>query len=107
MAPRGTRPGRPSAEDGGALLGFIAYEPDGDDFYVNAVGVHRDRQGEKLGRTILLSALTDLAEGHPYGMATWLVHPANFASISMCEAVGAEASYPPEDKPYARFAIDL
>ncbi len=95
-------------EDRGEIVGFVAYEPDGeDDFYVNAVGVDKERHGERLGRMILVNTLADLADGHPNGMATWLVHPANLASISMCDAIGADASYPPEDRPYVRFAIEL
>ena len=39
----------------------------------------------------------------------WLVYPANLESIAFSRSVfpDAEKSYPPEDRPYARFVLSL
>ena len=91
----------------GSIVGFVAYEDDDGDVFINALGIRADRQGEGLGKMLLLSVLVDLSTSHPGRLATWLVHPANFASHAVSEHVGAVATYPSEDQPYARYAIQL
>ena len=64
-------------------------------------------------RTGLGSALFEsvLAEMQLEGVVTssWLVHPANHASVEFSRRVfpDADETYPPEDRPYARFTLRL
>ena len=94
-------------EDEVDLVGVAMHEDDEGDRFINAIAVRRDRQGEGLGNEILGSLLADLSSQFPELTATWLVHPANFASHAMSESVGAEPTWPPEDKPHTRYAISL
>ena len=58
--------------------------------------------------SVILHVLTEMQRD---GVRTvgWLVHPANLASIAFSQVVFAEAdeTYLPEDRPYARFLLDL
>ena len=94
-------------DEDGEITAAVAYEDDDDDIFVNALAVRSDCQGAGRGTQVLLSTLADLTERRSPSVVTWLVHPANFASHAMSEAVGAEATYPAEDRPYARFAIQI
>lgn len=94
-------------DDDEQVLGVVFHEDDDGDRFINAVAIRADRQGEGLGRLVLRTLLDDLSERFPGRIATWLVAPANFASHAMSEAVGAEAVYPPETKPYALYTIRL
>ena len=94
-------------EDAGHIVGVVSYEDDEGDCFVNAAAIRSDRQGEGLGRLLLGSVLVDLQEHSSYEVATWLVHPANFASHAVSRALGAEDTYPPEDRPLARYVISL
>jgi len=51
--------------------------------------------------------LDELGQGLGQVVVTWLVHPANFTSHAMSQALGAEAMYPPEDRPFARYVIQV
>ena len=94
-------------DDDGDVVGVIAFEDDDGDVFVNVVAVQREHQGAGLGAAMLLSVLGDLSEASTHRVASWLVHPANFGAHAMSVAVGAEAVYPPEDKPFARYVLQL
>lgn len=61
-----------------------------------------------MDRLLVESLLSDLAQR---GIRTveWLIHPGNTVSFAFSRAVfpDNEETYPPEDKPYARFVIGL
>lgn len=94
-------------DDDGDVLGVVAHENDDGDRFVNAVAVRCDRHGEGLGKEILGSLLYDLSQHMPGLTASWLVHPANFPSHGMSNALGAEPTWPPEDRPFTRYSIGL
>lgn len=89
------------------ILGVGVHEDDDGDRFINALAIRADRQGEGSGRLVLRTLLDDLSERFPGRIATWLVAPANFASHAISDAAGAEATYPPETKPYALYAVAL
>lgn len=76
--------------------------------YLMVVAVRQDRQ-----RTGLAGLITEavIAEMQSDGVqsVSWLVHPANAASLAFSRDVFPEAdeSSPPEDDPYVRFVLGL
>jgi ribosomal protein S18 acetylase RimI-like enzyme len=97
--------------DESALVGACAFErdlrPDQYDWYVNAVAVSRDYRGIGHARRLMESCLDLMAQSTPGGFVTWLVHPENYGSHRMSEKLGAEATYPPEDQPFAVYVAQL
>jgi RimJ/RimL family protein N-acetyltransferase len=92
-------------DEGGELVAVVMHEQDDADRFVNALAVRRDRRGEGLGTEALGSALADIGNRRSGMIVTWLVHPANFASHIISDRLGAAQTWPPEDKPHARYVI--
>lgn len=76
--------------------------------YLMVTAVRVDQQRTGVGRMLVESVLTDLAER---GIRTveWLVDPANAPSIwfSRTNFPEADESNPPEDRPYTLFVLEL
>lgn len=92
-------------EETGETLGVAAHEDDDEGRFINAIAVEASRHNIGLGKLLLGSILADLAADDSCEFATWLVHPANFASHKMSARLGAEPIWPPEDKPLTRYVI--
>ena len=104
------------AEVDGAIVAVTAHErvqhdtlgPLADHRYVMVVAVRVDHRRSGIG-TVLLESV--LAEMQRQGVltASWLVHPANLASAAFSRTgfPDADETYPPEDRPYARFTLRL
>lgn len=58
---------------------------------------------------LLTESIFEQARGEGIKTMTWLVHPANHSSILFSRGTYPEAdeTYPPEDKPYVSFTLDL
>jgi hypothetical protein len=94
-------------EEDGQILAVVMHEDDDGDRFVNALAVRTDHQCRGLGRQVLAALLFDLSSRYAGSVAIWRVAPANFASHKVSDAVGAVASYPPDVKPFALYAISL
>ena len=72
------------------------------------VAVRADHRRTGIGTVLFESAL---AEMQREGVLTvsWLVHPANLGSavFSRMSFPDADETYPPENRPYARFTLGL
>jgi N-acetylglutamate synthase-like GNAT family acetyltransferase len=104
------------ADDEGEIVAVAAHHrveherlgPLAEHRYLMVVAVRADQQLSGIARVLTESLLAEMQRN---GVRTvgWLVHPANFGSIAFSRSVFAEAdeTYPPEDRPYARFVLDL
>ncbi len=89
-------------------LAVVAHEASESGRFLNAVGVRSDLHRRGIGLTAMATAITDAEQRVMAGaMATWLVHPENLASHGLSEKLGAQCTYPPEDKPFALYALPL
>jgi GNAT superfamily N-acetyltransferase len=73
---------------------------------VTAITASRQRTGLA---ALLTESIFEQARGEGIKTMTWLVHPANHSSILFSRGTYPEAheTYPPEDKPYVSFTLDL
>ena len=104
------------ADDDGEIVAVAAHErvaherlgPLSEHRYLMVVAVRADHRRSGIARVLTESVFTEMQRD---GVRTvgWLIHPANLASIAFSQAVFAEAdeTYPPEDRPYARFVVNL
>ena len=104
------------ADEDGAIVAVGAHErveheglgPLAEHRYLMVVAVRADHRRSGIARVLTESLLSEMKLD---GVRTvdWLVHPSNFASIAFSRSVFAEAdeTYPPEDRPYARFVVNL
>ena len=76
--------------------------------YVMVVAVRVDHRRSGIGTVLLESALAEM-ERDGVLSASWLVHPANLASAAFIRRgfPDADETYPPDDRPYARFTLRL
>lgn len=76
--------------------------------YVMVLAVRADHRRSGLATTLLESVLTEM-QLDGVRTASWLVHPANHGSVAFSRTSFPEAdeTYPPEDRPYARFSLLL
>ena len=76
--------------------------------YLMVVAVRADHHRTGVARVLTESLLSEMQHD---GVRTvgWLVHPSNLGSIAFSRTVFADAdeTYPPEDRPYARFVLGL
>ena len=72
------------------------------------VAVRVDHRRSGIGTVLLESALAEM-ERDGVLSASWLVHPANLASAAFIRRgfPDADETYPPDDRPYARFTLRL
>jgi GNAT superfamily N-acetyltransferase len=100
-------------DDDGDLAALAAHrslDPDNPALgrYIQAVAVSARLHGQGLGPAVLASILQEATAMCPGGTATWLVHPRNHASQSMCQKIGYDDYiHPPEQKPYMEYSVDL
>ena len=104
------------ADDDGEIVAVAAHHrvehdrlgPLAEHRYLMVVAVRADHQRSGIARVLTESVFAEMQRD---GVRTvgWLVHPANFGSIAFSRSVFAEAdeTYPPEDRPYARFVLGL
>ena len=104
------------ADDDGEIVAVAAHHrvehdrlgPLAEHRYLMAVAVRADHQRSGIARVLTESLLSEMQLD---GVRTvdWLVHPSNLTSIAFSRSVFAEAdeTYPPEDRPYARFVLSL
>lgn len=89
-------------DDGEGIVAVCALErfpgeDRGFEWFINAVAVRSDQQGNGFGLRMLVSVLALLRERSPGLVATWHVHVENHASQKMCEKLeNVEAEHPPE-----------
>ena len=104
------------ADDDGEIVAVAAHHrveherlgPLAEHRYLMVVAVRTDHQRSGIARVLTESLLSEMKLD---GVRTvgWLVHPSNFTSIAFTRSVFGEAdeTYPPEDRPYARFVVSL
>lgn len=104
------------AEADGAIVAVTAHErvehemlgPLAEHRYAMVVAVRADHRRTGVGTVLFESTLAEMQRD---GVRTvnWLVHPGNLASVAFTRTTFPEAdeTYPPEDKPYARFTLRL
>lgn len=76
--------------------------------YLMVVAVRHDHRRDGIASTLAESVIADM-QRNDVRYVHWLVYPTNLASIAFSRSVFPEAneSYPPEDRPYARFVLLL
>lgn len=104
------------AEVDGAVVAVTAHErvehntlgPVAEHRYVMVVAVRADHRRSGIGTVLLESVLAEMQRDGVL-TASWLVHPANLdsAAFSRTGFPDADETYPPDDRPYARFALRL
>jgi N-acetylglutamate synthase-like GNAT family acetyltransferase len=104
------------ADDDGEIVAVAAHErveherlgPLSEHRYLMVVAVRADHQRSGIARVLTESVFADM-QRHGVRTVGWLIHPSNLASIAFSRSVFAEAdeTYPPEDRPYARFVVSL
>ncbi len=104
------------AEDGGQIVAVAAHERVEHERagvlaahrYLMVFAVHQDRQRTGLARP-LVEALVAEMQVDGVQSVSWLIHPANAASLAFSRSVlpDADESSPPEDDPYVRFVLGL
>ncbi len=104
------------AEVDGAIVAVTAHErlehdtlgPLAEHRYVMVVAVRASHRRSGVGTTLLESVLAEM-QHEGVLTASWLVHPANLASAAFSRTGFPEAdeTYPPDDRPYARFTLRL
>ena len=104
------------ADDDGEIVAVAAHErveherlgPLSEHRYLMVVAVRADHQRSGSARVLTESVFADM-QRHGVRTVGWLIHPSNLASIAFSRSVFAEAgeTYPPEDRPYARFVVSL
>lgn len=82
------------------ILGACAFEydesaEDGYEWFVKAIAIRLDHQGQMHATAMLQTCLAEMAEQTPAAAAAWHVEVKNFASQRMSDRVGAEATKPP------------
>jgi len=102
--------------DDGELLAVAAHvrlvgsdgSPMPEHRYLMVTAVRADQRRNGLARHLVESVLADLARQN-VKTVEWLVHPRNLPSITFSRTTFPEAqeTYPPDDKPYVSFALDL
>ena len=104
------------ADDDGEIVAVAAHHrvehdrlgPLAEHRYLMVVAVRADHQRSGIARVLTESLLSEMQLD---GVRTvdWLIHPSNLTSIAFSRSVFAEAdeTYPPEDRPYARFVLSL
>ncbi len=72
------------------------------------VAVRVDHRRSGIGTVLLESMLAEM-QRDGVRIASWLVHPANLASAAFSRTgfPVADETYPPDDRPYARFTLRL
>lgn len=103
-------------DDDGGVVGVAAHETlvdtDGRVYlnhrYLMVTAIRHDRQRGGLARLLVESVALDL-QRRGVASLSWLVHPANHASVAFSRSVfpDADETYPPEDRPYAAFTLWL
>lgn len=104
------------ADVDGAIVAVTAHErlehdtlgPLVEHRYVMVVAVRADHRRSGVGTALLESVLAEM-QREGVLTASWLVHPGNLASAAFSRTGFPEAdeSYPPDDRPYARFTLRL
>ena len=104
------------AEVDGAIVAVTAHErlkhdtlgPLAEHRYVMVVAVRASHRRSGVGTTLLESVLAEM-QREGVLTASWLVHPANLAPAAFSRTGFPEAdeTYPPDDRPYARFTLRL
>ena len=104
------------ADVDGAIVAVTAHErlehdtlgPLVEHRYVMVVAVRADHRRSGAGTALLESVLAEM-QREGVLTASWLVHPGNLASAAFSRTGFPEAdeSYPPDDRPYARFTLRL
>lgn len=104
------------AEDGSGIIAACAHErlehgtagPVAEHRYLMVVAVRDDHRRSGIGRVLMESVLAAIqADG--VRSVRWLVHAGNVASIAFSRAAfpDADETYPPEDRPYMSFVLEL
>ena len=104
------------ADDDGEIVAVAAHErleherlgPLAEHRYLLVVAVRADHQRSGVARVLSESLLSEMQHDDVRTVG-WLVHPSNLGSIAFSRSVFAEAdeTYPPDDRPYARFTLSL
>lgn len=104
------------AEEGGQIVAVAAHERLEHERagvlaahrYLMVVAVRRDRQRSGLARLLAEAVIAEM-QSDGVQSVSWLVHPANAASLAFSRSIFADAdeSSPPEDDPYLRFVLGL
>ena len=104
------------AEDGGQIVAVAAHERVEHERagvlaghrYLMVVAVRQDRQRTGLARLLAEAVIAEMQSGGVQSVS-WLIHPANAASLAFSRSVfpAADESSPPEDDPYVRFDLGL
>ncbi len=76
--------------------------------YVMVVAVRASYRRTGVGSILLESMLVEMQDAGVVS-ASWLVHPANLASIAFCRTnfIQADETYSADDRPYVRFTLWL
>lgn len=104
------------AEDGGQIVAVAAHERTEHERagalaahrYLMVVAVRQDRQRTGLARLLAEAVVVEMQVDGVQSVS-WLIHPANAASLAFSRSVfpDADESSPPEDDPYVRFVLGL
>lgn len=104
------------AEDGGQVVAVAAHERVEHERagvlaahrYLMVVAVRQDHQRSGFARTITEAVIAEM-QSDGVQSVSWLIHPANAASVAFRRSVfpDADESSPPEDDPYVRFVLGL
>jgi GNAT superfamily N-acetyltransferase len=104
------------AEVDGAVAAVAAHErvahdrlgPLADHRYVMVLAVRADHRRTGIGVHLLESVLSEMQRAAVLTVS-WLVHPANLGSAAFSRTCfpDADETYPPDDRPYARFTLRL
>lgn len=92
-----------------SLMGVAAHERDTNNSrFLPVFAMDINYQGNRWGTTLFKSVMEDAAiRSDIPAFATWMVRPENHKAFGFFEYMGADWTYPPEDKPLARFRFDL